>query len=226
MYENTLVFRVIKLYKMTIDRGDSMAVRERLNIQDVKEVLDGDVDRFKYRGNLIELTRQRTGFGYKTFFRCPLCSQRRTDLYSTGDSIYCRSCSPVSIYWGIQNTTRGGTLELYYRMLKIAYKNNIEFKPPFSYYNFLLKEPKQNVKEWRKAIKQLQILENMRFQTIFFQKRYDSKLIDYVINKCLYLYDLCEIEKYIIDWENVRKLDIARQNKIDLLKRRIALKES
>lgn len=197
-----------------------------LNILDVTKKLGRDIKEFKYYGTDIELTEQRTGFGYKKFFKCPICNQRRADLYIYRGRVYCRSCCPSSPYWGIQNTTRGGLLEFEYRQRRIADKNNIEYKAPFSYYNFLLKEPKINKEKWLRAIKQLQVLENMRFQTIFYQKKFKSDLIDYVLKNCLDFYNLADVEKYIIDWERVRKFDLKNQERIDYLKKRIALKEA
>ncbi len=177
-----------------------------LSVKDVLEIVGASAKAINYQGVRIELTKQKTGYGFKTFFKCPLCNQRRTDLYIKNEYIYCRTCSPTSIYWGIQNTTRGGTLEFEYRMRRIARKHDIEYKAPFSYYEFLLQSPDKNVKEWSKAIRKLQVLENMRFQTIFYKRKYDSKLISYVLENCLDLYDLCDIERYSIDWSEVVSL--------------------
>lgn len=47
----------------------------------------------------IEVEYQKTGFGYKKFFKCPCCSKRRKYLYFTDiDKFACRECIDRNVY--------------------------------------------------------------------------------------------------------------------------------
>lgn len=150
---------------------------------------------------------QKTGFGEKRLFQCPVCGARRSYLYIdfNNKEVFCRGCSPYrSLYWGIQNTTKGGQQQIEYMMGRIANKYNIEFKFPFTYYQLILKKPKRMHNEsWNKVLRQLQILENMRTQAIFYERYLSSQTINYVLKNCLYEFTLEEIEKYLLDWQHV-----------------------
>lgn len=45
----------------------------------------------------VELSRQKTGFGYKVFMVCPRCGSRRAELYMYRDELVCRDCYPVRV---------------------------------------------------------------------------------------------------------------------------------
>ncbi|NRT92265.1 hypothetical protein [Clostridium beijerinckii] len=60
-----------------------------------------------YKGNellnKIGISKQKTGFGYKRFFICPVCKERHTRLYDTNKGFVCRNCLDVSIYSARKN---------------------------------------------------------------------------------------------------------------------------
>ena len=55
-----------------------------------------------YKLNLfqdIKIEKQKTGFGYKRFFICPVCGKRRQYLYLFNDTYFvCRECTGKNIY--------------------------------------------------------------------------------------------------------------------------------
>lgn len=53
--------------------------------------------------NRIGIARQKTGFGYKRYFICPVCKGRRTRLYSDNKGFVCRNCLDVDIYAARKN---------------------------------------------------------------------------------------------------------------------------
>lgn len=156
---------------------------------------------------VLNIVRQKTGFGYKRFFICNRCNERRERLYLFTNTlnVYCRSCSPINIYRGIQNTTKGGTEYIEYRMKRLAKDYKINFKYPFNYMLQSLSRPKyMRHEKWREGLRKLQILENMRFQTIIYKTKYKPEFINYVLDhQALIRYDLYHLQKYIIDWHKV-----------------------
>lgn len=175
-----------------------------LDIKDIKASRTDNV-RLKVNDKLIDIgiDRQKTGFGYKRFLLCPNCDERRTKLYIYGPAdIYCRSCSPYGPYEGITHTTKGGTSSITYRMYRLAADYKIELEFPFSYYQTFNKKPKyMRWDKWNRGVKQLQILENMRFQTIFFDRKYDASLIKFILeNHDRVNYNLCDIKENLYDW--------------------------
>lgn len=167
----------------------------------------------------IHFAHQETGFGSKSFFICPTCGSRRVKLYVIKNNIYCRSCSPISPYKGIQNSTKGGERELAYRIKKIAKEYKINYRFPFSYWEYVFDRPKyMRVKKWQDGLRKMQIMENMRFQNILYKTTYEPKLINFIFENCLYRYSLKDIQEYVIDWkgEYIRTVeDINRANKGD-----------
>lgn len=65
---------------------------------DIRDLKKYDDDFISINGNSIKLVIQRTGFGYKKFFECPLCGKRRERLYEGNNIFLCRSCINVNIY--------------------------------------------------------------------------------------------------------------------------------
>ena len=158
----------------------------------------------------IMLLHQKTGFGQRRFFQCPRCSKRVERLYFKDDRWRCAKCSGVNPYRGIQNNTKGGYEEIAYRMKRYAEKNGISFDFPFDYLNFVLDE--RNRKEsFRKHIRVLQALENMRFHSLMFGAKYDPKDFQVVISgqhpliKSKTLYDLKE---YVYDWSKNEQVEL------------------
>jgi len=186
---------------------------------DIKDIKDKEIDFVKLSSNkkTIHITRQKTGFGYKRFLQCPICKSRRTKLYSYDqENVYCRSCSSNNIYKGITDTTKGGARELSYRMHRIAEKYNIKLKFPFSYKQLLLEKPKCiRHKTWFEVGMKLQILENMRFQAITWNKQYEPKFIKYTLDNCLYVYEIWEVEKYLFDWEKLYRFYMELEKEYD-----------
>lgn len=130
----------------------------------------------------IALAEQKTGFGTRKLFMCPHCGARRMKLYYVRSKWCCTSCGEYNPYYGIQNTTRGGYLELHYRMERFAKDSGIEIKKwPFSYLDYM-EDPRVGRRKFQQALKILQALENMRFQDIFFHRRYSSKTIKRVLD--------------------------------------------
>lgn len=88
-------------------------------------------------------------------------------------------------------------------MYRLASKYGITIKKPFLYLDF--PKPKGwNDDEWAFGMKKLQALENMRFQSIFLNKKYSSATIKSVINGTnllLYVYNHMEIAQYLYDWD-------------------------
>lgn len=151
----------------------------------------------------IFLAKQTTGCGFKRFFYCPHCYNRRERLYLVNGDWLCRSCIPKSIYRGIQNTTKGGDTYIAYKMERIAASYCIQIEYPFSYNQTLFSRPKgMHNKTWDKAIRQLQVLENMRFQAIFMKSYLEPKVIRHALEHCLYTYSLPELEHYMFDWKS------------------------
>ena len=92
----------------------------------------------------------------------------------------CRECGDVPVYKGIQNNTKGGYDEIGYRMQRYAAAHDIQFSFPFDYMAFVL-DDRCSLNSFRVSLKILQGLENMRSQSIFYQKRYSNKTIKAVL---------------------------------------------
>lgn len=168
----------------------------------------------------IYFAQQKTGYGSKNFFICPTCGNRREKLFIINKNVYCRSCSPISPYKGIQNSTKGGERELAYRISKTAREYQINYKFPFRYWEYIFDRPKyMRVKKWQDGIRKMQILENMRFQNILYKTNYEPKLINFIFKYCLYRHSIKDIHGYIIDWnaEYINTIEnINKANKDDM----------
>ncbi len=150
----------------------------------------------------VEFARQKTGFGHKIFMLCPRCGSRRAELYMCRGELVCRDCYPVRVYKTRQDSTDGGYEEITYRMNRLAARYDIRIEQPFTYYQMILKKPKyMHNRTWERIARQLQLLANMRFQALFFKKRYSSEVIRDALKNCLYIHSLSDMLCYIIDWE-------------------------
>ena len=152
----------------------------------------------------VEFTRQKTGYGEKTFFVCPKCGSRRTKLYIWRGRLLCRECYPLPVYRGIKNVVMGGDDYISHRMMRFADKEGIQLKRfPFCYLDY--EKPKyKHGERWCMTITKLQAFENMRNQAIFFRKRYSLPVINSILqerNAYLYALDLYDIYKYFYDWD-------------------------
>ena len=129
----------------------------------------------------IRLAEQKTGFGARKFFVCPECERRTIRLYKGAGTLFrCDKCSNINPYKSIQNGTKGGYIELSYRMERYAAKNGITFEYPFDYLQFA-NDPRNKNEDFLKALMILQALENMRSQNIFFKTVYSQKTIKAVL---------------------------------------------
>ena len=152
----------------------------------------------------IDLHRERSGCCDRLFFLCPSCGKKSVVLYLSGKGWTCRTCCPVSPYEGVQNKTKGGADEIGYRMKRYAIKKGIRFEHPFSYTAFAL-DDRISLEAFRKDLKVLQALENMRTQAIFFGRRYTAAQIRQVtrgkhplLERCT-LHDLLSV---LYDWKS------------------------
>ena len=157
----------------------------------------------------IMLAYQNNGFGKKRFFVCPYCSKNVQYLYITGNSLKCRVCSGMK-YTGIQNNTKGGYVEIAYRMKKYAAAHDIQFDFPFNYLDFVL-DGRMHREKFRNYVIVLQALENMRFQGIICKTTYSAKTIRQVISGKHPLLQKCtlmELKEYFYDWETGQQIII------------------
>lgn len=123
-------------------------------------------------------SKVKVGYGYKKFFVCPCCGEYKTKLYLDKNQIFkCVNCCSVKPYNGIQNTTKGGDDYIDYKMIRFAIKVGIgKYEYPFDYCQHPCPKGKHKEK-WNQNLHILQAMENMRFQSIFFEKVWDVKTI-------------------------------------------------
>lgn len=154
--------------------------------------------------NRINFTKQKTGYGFKCFLVCPKCGSRCTKLYYYCDSYLCRCCYPRNIYRITQHTIKGGYEHISNIMYHFGKRHGFEFaRHPFHYYKFEVPKHKHREK-WLHNLAIMQALANMRFQSIFLKRRWSNETIKSVLsgrNALLYLYDLSDIDEYILDWD-------------------------
>lgn len=156
-----------------------------LNMKDIRKAIEVDtmninlmIGDVKYR---IELSWQKTGYGRRCFFVCPSCRKRFIKIYVVDERIRCQNCADLKPYYGIQYTTKGGYVELEYRMRRYSLKHDIRFAYPFDYEDFLF-DSRMEKESFRCKIKILQALENMRQQAIFFKSTFTPKQIKAVLS--------------------------------------------
>ena len=153
------------------------------------------------RKQKVLFNRVKNGFGYKTFMLCPLCGLNCNILYFDYGCFCCPKCCSKNFYKGIQNTTKGGYEYISYKMERFAEKSGIgRFEYPFNYEQHPKPKNKHRDK-WERNLAIMQALENMRSQSIFFDRIWDSKTIQKVEqgkNKCL-SYPLLFLKNYFID---------------------------
>ncbi len=147
----------------------------------------------------LRFAKQRTGYGFKYFLICPNCGCRRTKLYYSNEEYLCRCCYPYNIYRTVQNCPRGGYKYIAYMMGRFAERHGIELKKgPFNYV-YYQKPAHRKESWWVKDLNVLQALENMRHQSLAFNKHWNTKTIKSVLtwtNSCLYIFDLSDMQNY------------------------------
>lgn len=150
----------------------------------------------------VDFIRQKTGYGEKPFFVCPVCGKRRERLYISGNQLICRECYPDPVYRDIKNVSVGSLKYLTCRMKRLAEKERIIIKSlPFCYLDYG-KPRYRHFDSWHMTITKLQALENMRMQDE--SKRYSLEVINSIFeekNLFLFTLDLYGIYKYVIDWD-------------------------
>lgn len=164
----------------------------KLDIKHLKEHIDNDKDYINIRKSRIYLGKQRTGYGYKTFFICPECGERRVKLYSDDSKLInlsCRSCRGNNIYKHRTNIYDEGGIELIeYKFYKLL--NNIDYKKaltnkhiPFDYRFYWNCRPKyMRYKKFNHILKQLTVLSAMRDVVILQKHSYKTKDINYILD--------------------------------------------
>ena len=147
------------------------------DIQDVKE-------------QEIYISKQRTGFGEKSFFNCPICGERRVTLYRPLNKNWfrCRSCLPNNIYKERCNAyDAGGTGIIEYKfkklIVKLDLKKSITDKHiPFDYRFYWPCRPKyMKYDEFELILKKLTALSTMRDVVILQKFRYSTKDINKIL---------------------------------------------
>lgn len=142
-------------------------------------------NKVEFTGKYIDLCKQKTGFGYKSFFICPYCGEVRAKLYysNEADELRCRSCINENIYKYRTNLyDEGGTDLIYYKMFKLAKSIGIDSKDlefPFEPLKYIWNKPKYMRRDkYETVIRQLIILEQWRMNVIIFKTKYSTKYIN------------------------------------------------
>lgn len=135
----------------------------------------------------IPIAKQKTGFGHKSFFVCSECGERRTKLYYKFGMFICRSCCNENVYKHRTNIyDEGGEGLIIYKINKLVKKLGVkpsEVKYPINRLDFYDKRPKyMRYKEFEIILKQLEKLEELRFNVIFFNAKYSASEINKLIN--------------------------------------------
>ncbi len=156
----------------------------RIHIRDLKSAIDdkstGMIIECNGKKHRVQFNRVKVGYGIKIFFSCPLCGANCEILYYEKGWYCCFDCCSVKPYRGIQNSTKGGYEYISYKMERFAMKCGIgRFDYPFDYEKHPRPKGKHKDK-WEKNLSIMQCLENMRSQSIFFNKIWDSKTIQSV----------------------------------------------
>jgi hypothetical protein len=111
----------------------------------------------------IDIVKQKTGFGYKKFFRCPYCGQRRQNLYYLESELKfaCRSCISINVFRYRCNLYDGKVSNVIsYKVAKIM--RDLKADNSYSMYDLLEKIPyKPKYMRWEKyalSVKRLHFL--------------------------------------------------------------------
>jgi len=111
----------------------------------------------------IDIVKQKTGFGYKKFFKCPYCGQRRQHLYFVAGELKfaCRSCININIFRYRCNLYDGKVSNVIsYKVAKIM--RDLKKDNSYSMYNLVENIPdKPKYMRWEKyalSVKRLYFL--------------------------------------------------------------------
>ena len=95
--------------------------------------------------DIVQLTTQCTGFGYRRHFLCPTCGRKCGKIHLFNMWIYCQRCLPLDLYKyrrGLYD--EGGTDLIIYHMYKLAKSIGIKIVYPYRERK-LAKEAGENV---------------------------------------------------------------------------------
>ena len=114
---------------------------------------------------IVQLTKQRTGFGYRRYFICPSCGRKCGKLYVTASGLYCQCCTPLDPYKTRRNLYDEDSARLIaWHMDKlVATISDTRIEYPFNYFRYPI-DPPQGIsrRKYRETLLRLQIMENMR----------------------------------------------------------------
>lgn len=95
LYINTGILKYINsnlIFEIDYEKGEFYIFVQKYNKNNEEEYTISRIQ-------TIEIDKQKTGYGYKHFFKCPTCGHRKQFLYM-GDSLYltCRKCIGRNVY--------------------------------------------------------------------------------------------------------------------------------
>lgn len=175
-YKTTIINPVLRKHRTYIFKR----LDHKINLYRYKIGSNG----IEFTGEYIDLCKQKTGFGYKSFFICPCCGEVRAKLYysNEADELRCRSCIDENVYKYRTNMyDEGGTDLIYYKMFKLARSIEIveDLEFPFEPLKYIWSKPKYMRRDkYETVIRQLIILEQLRMNVILFKTKYSAKYIN------------------------------------------------
>ena len=175
-YKTTIINQVLRKHRTYIFKR----LDHKINLYRYKIGSNG----IEFTGESIDLCKQKTGFGYKSFFICPCCGEVRAKLYYSNEAneLRCRSCINENVYKYRTNMyDEGGTDLIYYKMFKLARSIEIveDLKFPLEPLKYIWSRPKyMRHDKWEIVIRQLIILEQLRMNAINFKTKYSAKYIN------------------------------------------------
>lgn len=151
----------------------------------------GEEDLQEVKEQEIYISKQKTGFGEKSFFNCPVCGERRVTLYKPLNKKWfrCRSCLDNNIYKERCNAyDAGGTAIIEYKFNKLITKLDLsnaltKNHIPFDCRFYWPCKPKyMRYEEFELILKQLTALSAMRDTAILQKAKYSAKSINIILN--------------------------------------------
>lgn len=118
-----------KLNKFIIYRQDSKTMSNDFSLSELQR---------------IDIVKQKTGFGYKKFFKCPYCGQKRQHLYYVESEFkfVCRSCISINVFKYRTNLYDGNVANVItYKVAKIM--RDLKADNSYSMYDLVAKIPQK-----------------------------------------------------------------------------------
>ena len=149
-------------------------MRDRLTIRilEIRDLQPEDTQAVTIKGGYpLKIIYQKTGFGYRRYFRCPRCDCKCAKILQVKGyeaQLYCPKCFPLDRYRHRRNLyDNGGSSLIVWWMCKIAEKHGIPFtKTPFNLIDYLNKCPPGM--RWRKYYAVLEKLHRMEVLRVIF----------------------------------------------------------